>query len=105
MPAVAKTPQEPAHNGRAEAAGEPQENDAGSSSPLDSFTVNLNAQAQAGKIDPLIGRPGLEQVGDRSQQRRRLLGLPVELAAALLQTCQVEEVVEGDRLAVEAGHA
>jgi ATP-dependent Clp protease ATP-binding subunit ClpA len=53
---IAKTPQEPAHNGRAEAAGEQAESEAGNASPLDSFTVNLNAKALAGKIDPLIGR-------------------------------------------------
>jgi ATP-dependent Clp protease ATP-binding subunit ClpA len=53
---IAKTPQEATPTGRAEAAGEQQESEAGGASPLDSFTVNLNAQAQAGKIDPLIGR-------------------------------------------------
>ncbi|PIV89255.1 MAG: ATP-dependent Clp protease ATP-binding subunit ClpA [Hydrogenophilales bacterium CG17_big_fil_post_rev_8_21_14_2_50_63_12] len=56
---IAKTPQEATPGGRTEAAGEQQENDAGAATPLDSFTVNLNAQAQAGKIDPLIGR-GME---------------------------------------------
>ncbi len=53
---IAKAPQEPAHNGRTEPASEPQEGEPAGASPLDSFTVNLNAQAQAGKIDPLIGR-------------------------------------------------
>jgi ATP-dependent Clp protease ATP-binding subunit ClpA len=53
---IAKTPQEATPSGRPEGAAEQQENDAGSASPLDSFTVNLNAQAKAGKIDPLIGR-------------------------------------------------
>jgi len=56
---IAKTPQEATPGGRTEAAGEQQESDAGAATPLDSFTVNLNAQAQAGKIDPLIGR-GME---------------------------------------------
>ncbi len=53
---IAKTPQESAPSGRADATSEQQEGEASASSPLDSFTVNLNAQAQAGKIDPLIGR-------------------------------------------------
>jgi ATP-dependent Clp protease ATP-binding subunit ClpA len=53
---IAKTPQEATPTGRSETSGEPQENEANASSPLDSFTVNLNTQAQAGKIDPLIGR-------------------------------------------------
>ena len=53
---IAKTPQEAAPSGRPEAAGDNQEREANAASPLDSFTVNLNAQAQAGKIDPLIGR-------------------------------------------------
>ncbi len=53
---IAKTPQETAPSGRTEATGEQQESEPGATSPLDSFTVNLNTQAQAGKIDPLIGR-------------------------------------------------
>ena len=53
---IAKAPQEPAHSGRSETAGEQAENEAANATPLDSYTVNLNAQAQAGKIDPLIGR-------------------------------------------------
>ncbi|MDP2834396.1 MAG: ATP-dependent Clp protease ATP-binding subunit ClpA [Pseudomonadota bacterium] len=53
---IAKIPQEPAHSGRTESGGEQQENESSASSPLDSFTVNLNTQAKAGKIDPLIGR-------------------------------------------------
>ncbi|MDD5388874.1 MAG: ATP-dependent Clp protease ATP-binding subunit ClpA [Gallionellaceae bacterium] len=53
---IAKIPQESAHSGRTESGGEQQENETSASSPLDAFTVNLNAQAQAGKIDPLIGR-------------------------------------------------
>ncbi len=53
---IAKTPQEAAPSGRAEPAGDQQETEAGAASPLDSFTINLNNQAKAGKIDPLIGR-------------------------------------------------
>ena len=53
---IAKTPADTSPSGRAEAGPEQQEREAGAASPLDSFTVNLNAQAQAGKIDPLIGR-------------------------------------------------
>ncbi len=53
---ITKTPADTATSGRADAGPEQQEREAGATSPLDSFTVNLNAQAQAGKIDPLIGR-------------------------------------------------
>ncbi len=53
---IAKTPQESASSGRADTTGEQPESEASAASPLDSFTVNLNAQAKAGKIDPLIGR-------------------------------------------------
>ncbi len=51
---ITKTPQsEPAP--RAEEPAEPT-SEAPAASPLDSFAQNLNAQALAGKIDPLIGR-------------------------------------------------
>jgi len=48
----------PGQGGEGEAAPEQQEEAAtdGSSNPLDSFATNLNAEAEQGRIDPLIGR-------------------------------------------------
>ena len=69
---IAKTPQEAAPSGRGEASNEQQENDEKSTSPLDAFTSNLNLQAQAGKIDPLIGRDQeLERVIQTLCRRRK----------------------------------
>ena len=66
---ITKTPQsEPA---RLEEAGEPAA-EAAPATPLDSFTQNLNALAQAGKIDPLIGRDlELERVIQTLCRRRK----------------------------------
>jgi ATP-dependent Clp protease ATP-binding subunit ClpA len=50
---ITKTPQP--SQGKGEEAGEEAQAEA-SNSPLDNYTQNLNAQALAGKIDPLIGR-------------------------------------------------
>ncbi|OHE60550.1 MAG: ATP-dependent Clp protease ATP-binding subunit ClpA [Thiobacillus sp. GWE1_62_9] len=67
---ITKTPQsEPAPR-----PDEPAEagSDAPSASPLDSFAQNLNAQALAGKIDPLIGREQeLERVIQTLCRRRK----------------------------------
>jgi ATP-dependent Clp protease ATP-binding subunit ClpA len=53
-----------------ESAETTQENQAGS--PLESYTLNLNAQALAGKIDPLIGRETeLERVIQTLCRRRK----------------------------------
>jgi ATP-dependent Clp protease ATP-binding subunit ClpA len=69
---IAKTPQEAVPTSRSEPAGEPVEGEEKSSSPLDSFTVNLNVQALAGKIDPLIGRElELERVIQTLCRRRK----------------------------------
>jgi ATP-dependent Clp protease ATP-binding subunit ClpA len=69
---IAKTPQDAAPAGRAEPAGEQQEGEDKAVSPLDSFTSNLNTQAQAGKIDPLIGRDmELERVIQTLCRRRK----------------------------------
>ena len=66
---ITKTPQsEPA---RLEDAGEAAA-EAAPATPLDSFTQNLNALAQAGKIDPLIGRElELERVIQTLCRRRK----------------------------------
>ncbi len=69
---IAKTAQEGAPSGRGEPAGEQPESEEKSASPLDSFTSNLNLQAQAGKIDPLIGRDQeLERVIQTLCRRRK----------------------------------
>ena len=69
---IAKTPQEAPSGGKAEAAGEQQESEEKAASPLESFTNNLNAQALAGKIDPLIGRDlELERVIQTLCRRRK----------------------------------
>ncbi len=69
---ITKTPQEAAPSGRTEPAGEQQEGEDKSASPLESFTNNLNAQALAGKIDPLIGRDlELERVIQTLCRRRK----------------------------------
>jgi ATP-dependent Clp protease ATP-binding subunit ClpA len=67
---ITKTPQgEPAPR-TDESAETPAE--APAASPLDSFAQNLNAQAQAGKIDPLIGRDQeLERVIQTLCRRRK----------------------------------
>ena len=44
----------------------------GESNPLDSFATNLNAEAAAGHIDPLIGRvPEVERVAQILDRRRK----------------------------------
>ena len=70
---ISKAPQDAAPNNRSEpAAGETVESEEKAASPLDSFTVNLNAQALAGKIDPLIGRAQeLERVIQTLCRRRK----------------------------------
>ena len=69
---ITKTPQ----SAPAPSAEEPAEQEAteaqAADSPLDSFTQNLNAQALAGKIDPLIGRDQeLERVIQTLCRRRK----------------------------------
>jgi len=69
---IAKTPQESSAGGRGETAGEQQESEEKSASPLESFTNNLNVLAQSGKIDPLIGRDQeLERVIQTLCRRRK----------------------------------
>jgi ATP-dependent Clp protease ATP-binding subunit ClpA len=67
---ITKTPQSdpaPRPDEPAETSGE-----APSASPLDSFALNLNSQALAGKIDPLIGRDQeLERVIQTLCRRRK----------------------------------
>ncbi|MDP1929719.1 MAG: ATP-dependent Clp protease ATP-binding subunit ClpA [Thiobacillus sp.] len=67
---ISKTP----HSDPAPRADEPAEvsSEAAAASPLDSFAQNLNTQALAGKIDPLIGRDQeLERVIQTLCRRRK----------------------------------
>ncbi len=70
---IAKAPQESGQGNRAEPAGQDQDGEAANaSSALDAYTINLNAQAQAGRIDPLIGREReLERVIQTLCRRRK----------------------------------
>lgn len=69
---ITKTPQENAAPGRAASAGQEQEADSSPASALEAYTVNLNAQALAGRIDPLIGREKeLERVIQTLCRRRK----------------------------------
>jgi ATP-dependent Clp protease ATP-binding subunit ClpA len=67
---ITKTPQ--AHQGKNEQDAEQETQTETSNSPLDNYTQNLNAQALAGKIDPLIGRDKeLERVVQTLCRRRK----------------------------------
>jgi ATP-dependent Clp protease ATP-binding subunit ClpA len=67
---ITKTPQ--AHQGKADPEAEQEGQAETSNSPLDNYTQNLNAQALAGKIDPLIGRDReLERVVQTLCRRRK----------------------------------
>jgi ATP-dependent Clp protease ATP-binding subunit ClpA len=60
------------HQGKAEQETEQENATEASNSPLDNYTQNLNAQALAGKIDPLIGRDReLERVIQTLCRRRK----------------------------------
>src|SRR4249919_3249950 len=67
---ITKTPQ--AHQGKNDQESEQEGQAETSNSPLDNYTQNLNAQALAGKIDPLIGRDKeLERVVQTLCRRRK----------------------------------
>ena len=69
---IAKTAQDASPGSRADGSGEQQEGEEKTTSPLESFTNNLNAMALAGKIDPLIGRDmELERVIQTLCRRRK----------------------------------
>ncbi|MBA6412320.1 ATP-dependent Clp protease ATP-binding subunit ClpA [Parahaliea sp. F7430] len=52
--------------------GEEGEQDGPDGNPLDNFTTNLNEEAKAGRIDPLIGRiPEVERVAQILARRRK----------------------------------
>ncbi|GAB3307777.1 ATP-dependent Clp protease ATP-binding subunit [Haliea atlantica] len=53
-------------------AGEPAAAEEGEGNPLDNFATNLNEEARAGRIDPLIGRsPEVERVAQVLARRRK----------------------------------
>ena len=67
---ITKTPQP--HSGKTESEAEQEGQAETANSPLDNYTQNLNAQALAGKIDPLIGRDKeLERVIQTLCRRRK----------------------------------
>ena len=67
---ITKTPQP--HAGKTEQESEQEGQAETANSPLDNYTQNLNAQALAGKIDPLIGRDKeLERVIQTLCRRRK----------------------------------
>ena len=67
---ITKTPQP--HSGKGEQEAEQEGQAETANSPLDNYTQNLNAQALAGKIDPLIGRDReLERVIQTLCRRRK----------------------------------
>ncbi|HQN65414.1 MAG TPA: ATP-dependent Clp protease ATP-binding subunit ClpA [Methylophilus sp.] len=62
----------PGNNNRTEGADTETETEAAPAGALENFTLNLNAQIAAGKIDPLIGRgPELERVVQTLCRRRK----------------------------------
>ena len=67
---ISKVPQGPARSSESDV--EPEGEPSAAAGPLDSYTVNLNALAQLGKIDPLIGRDHeLERVVQTLCRRRK----------------------------------
>jgi len=68
---ISKVPQSPLPN-KAEGEGVETEAEAKSTGALEAYTLNLNAMAEAGKIDPLIGRAHeLERVIQTLCRRRK----------------------------------
>jgi ATP-dependent Clp protease ATP-binding subunit ClpA len=69
---ISKAPQESSSGSATEGTQTEKEEEAGNTSPLDAYTTNLNAQALAGRIDPLIGREKeLERVIQTLCRRRK----------------------------------
>jgi ATP-dependent Clp protease ATP-binding subunit ClpA len=94
---ISKVPQQKASpEGDAETEGEQQAN----AGPLESYTLNLNAMALAGKIDPLIGREKeLERVIQTLCRRRKnnpLLVGEAGVGKTAIAEGLARRIVEGD---------
>ena len=95
---ITKTPQAGAGKGEQEAGQEGDTQTA--NSPLDTYTQNLNVLAQAGKIDPLIGREReLERVIQTLCRRRKnnpLLVGEAGVGKTAIAEGLARRIVEGD---------
>jgi ATP-dependent Clp protease ATP-binding subunit ClpA len=94
---ISKVPQQKAPaEGETETEGEQQ----GSTGPLENYTLNLNAMALAGKIDPLIGRDKeLERVIQTLCRRRKnnpLLVGEAGVGKTAIAEGLARRIVEGD---------
>ena len=94
---ISKVPQGPA---RAESDVEPEGEAPSTSGPLDNYTINLNALAQQGKIDPLIGRDHeLERVVQTLCRRRKnnpLLVGEAGVGKTAIAEGLARRIIEGD---------
>ncbi len=69
---ISKVGDEDMDEERGSAAAPEQGGEEGEANPLDSYSTNLNAEAEAGRIDPLIGRLGeVERVVQILARRRK----------------------------------
>jgi len=69
---ISKIPSEGEHSDTPPLEGEAAASEEGETNPLDSYATNLNEEAKAGRIDPLIGRgPEVERVTQILARRRK----------------------------------
>jgi ATP-dependent Clp protease ATP-binding subunit ClpA len=96
---ISKVPKD--KNEKAEAgSGEAAEKDEAPQGALDNFTVNLNAQAKAGKIDPMIGRGAelerLVQILCRRRKNNPLLVGEAGVGKTAIAEGLAKRIVDGD---------